>query len=66
MRSWREELLSLESENTSNIGRQNTIGKAMNRAMEENDVTHEKKMEFETLLETSGERNLRSINLTHG
>ena len=35
-------------------------------AMEEIDLTHEKMMEFEPLLETSGERNLRSINLTHG
>ena len=48
--------------------RTNTIGKAMNSAptMEENDVTHEKMMEFEPLLEPAGERNLRSINLTHG
>ena len=35
-------------------------------AMEENDVTHEKMMEFEPLLEALGERNLRRINLTHG
>ena len=35
-------------------------------AMEENDVTYEKMMEFEPLLEASEERNLRSINLTHG
>ena len=58
-----EELLSLESENTSDMERQNTIGKAMNSApaMEENDVTHEKMMKFQPLLETSGERNLRSI-----
>ena len=34
--------------------------------LEENDVTHEKMMELEPLLEASGERNLRSINLTHG
>ena len=41
---WGEELLRLESENTSDFERQNTIGKAMNSApaMEENDVTHEK------------------------
>ena len=60
--------LSLESENTSDFERQNTIGKAMSSApaMEENDVTHEKMTEFKPLLETSGERNLRSINLTHG
>ena len=30
------------------------------------DVTHEKMMEFEPLLEASGERTLRSINLTPG
>ena len=60
--------MGLEKENTSDFGRQNTIGKAMNSApaMEGNDVTHKKMMEFEPLLEASGERNLRSINLTHG
>ena len=65
---WGEELLSLESEKTSDFERHNTIGKAMNSApaMEENDVTHEKMMELEPLLEASGERNLRSINLEHG
>ena len=35
-------------------------------AMEVNDVTHEKMMKYVPLLEASGERNLRSINLTHG
>ena len=62
------ELWSLESENTSDFERQNRIGNAMNSApaMEESDMTHEKMMEFEPLLEASGERNLRSINLTHG
>ena len=61
-------LWSLEKENAKDFERQNTIGKAINSAlaMEENDVTHEKMIEFEPLLETSGERNLRSINLTHG
>ena len=65
---WREELRSLEKENTNDFERQNTIGKAMNSApaMEENDVTHEKMMELEPLLEASGERNLRSINLANG
>ena len=33
---------------------------------EEVDVIHEKMMELELLLEASGERNLRSIDLTHG
>ena len=65
---WGEELLSLENENTSDFERQNTIGKAMNSApaMEGNDVKHEKMMEFEPMLEDSGERNLWSISLTHG
>ena len=63
-----EELLSSEIENTIDFERQNTIGKALNSdpAMEENDVTHEKMMKLEPLLEASGKRNLRSINLTHG
>ena len=62
-----EELLSLEGENTSDFERQNTIRKPMNStpALEENNVTHEKLMKLEPLLEASGERNLRSINLTH-
>ena len=57
---WGEELLHLEGENTSDFDRKNTIGKTMNSAsaMEEDDVTHEKKMELETLLEASGERYL--------
>ena len=55
--------MSLESENTSDFQRRNTIGKAMISApaMEENEVTHEKLMEFEPQLEASGERNLRSM-----
>ena len=65
---WGEELLSLEDENTSDFERQNAIGKPMNsvQAQEENDMTHEKMMELEPLLEASGERNLRSIEITHG
>ena len=65
---WGEELLSLESENTSDLERQNMIGKPMVSApnLEEVDVIHEKMMELEPLLEASGERNLRSIDLTHG
>ena len=63
-----EELLSLEGENTSDFERQNAIGKPMNSvpAQEENDMTHEKMMELEPLLEALGERNLRSIEITHG
>ena len=36
------------------------------QAVDENDVTQSKVMKFEPLLEASGERNTRSINLTHG
>ena len=35
-------------------------------AQEENDMTHKKKVELEPLLEVSGERNLWSIEITHG
>ena len=65
---WGEELLGSESEKTSDHERQNVIGKPMGGApnMEENDAIHEKMMELEPLLEASGERNLRSIDLTHG
>ena len=34
--------------------------------LEENDAMHERMMELEPLLEASGERNLRSIDITHG
>ena len=56
--------MSLEGENTSDFERQHKIGKPVNGtpALEENDVTREKMMELEPLLE----RNLRSINLKHG
>ena len=65
---WGEELLSLGDENTSDFERQNAIGKPMSSvpAPEENDMTHEKMMELEPLLEASGECNLRSIEITHG
>ena len=65
---WVEELLGLEGENTSDLERQKLIGKPMNSApnLEENDAMHEKMMELEPLLEASGERNLRSIDITHG
>ena len=66
--NWGEELLGLESENISDHERQNVIGKPMGGApyVEENDTIHEKMMELEPLLEASGERNLRSIDITHG
>ena len=61
-------MLSSEKENTSDFERQNTIWKTTNsaQAVDENDVTHTKMMELDPLLEASEERNLRSINLTHG
>ena len=65
---WGEELLSLGEENMSDFERQNAIGKPMSSvpAPEENDMMHEKMIEMEPLLEASGERNLRSIEITHG
>ena len=58
----------MEDENRSDFERQNAVGKTVKSApaMEENDVTDEKMIDLEPLLEASGERNLRSINLTHG
>ena len=60
--------MGLEGENTTVFERQNTIGKPMNSALnlEENDMIHEKLMELEPLLEASGERNLRNIDISHG
>ena len=65
---WGEELLSLENENTSNHEKQNVIVKPVGGApnMEENDTIPEKVMELEPLLAASGERNLRSNEITHG
>ena len=66
---WGEELLGLKCENTSDHERQNVIGKPMGGALnlEENNAIHKKKMmELEPLLEVSGERNLRSIDIAHG
>ena len=65
---WGEELLSLESEYISDHERQNVIGKLVGGVpnKEENDTMHEKMMEFEPLLEASGERNLRSLEITRG
>ena len=59
--------LSLEKENTSDFERE-AIGKATSKtqAVDENDVTHAEMMEFEPLIDASGVRNHRSINLTHG
>ena len=50
----------------SDFERRNTVGKRANnaQAVDEDDLTYAKMMEFKPLLETSGERNLRSINLS--
>ena len=63
-----EELLSFEKENSSDFEKQSASGKTLNtaQAVDENDLRHAKMMEIEPLLEASVERNLRSINLTHG
>ena len=65
---WGEDLLKLERENTSDHERQNVIGKPVGSTpnLEDNDTMHEKMMELEPLLEASGERNLRSIEISHG
>ena len=65
---WGEELLSLGDENRSDFEKQSAIWKPMGNVPmpEEDDVVHEKMMELEPLLEASGERNLRSIEITHG
>ena len=49
-----------------NFERQNAIGKPMGNVPmpEEDEVVHEKMMELEPLLEASGERNLRSTEIT--
>ena len=66
--NWGEELLSSGDENRKNFERQNAIGKPMGNfpMPEEDNVVHEKMMELEPLLEASGERNLRSTEVTHG
>ena len=65
---WGEEFLSLGDKNRSDFEKQNAIGKPMGNVPmpEEDDVVLEKMMELEPLLEASGERNLRSIEITHG
>ena len=65
---WGEELLSLGDENRSNFARHTAIGKPTGNVPmpEGDDMVHEKMMELEPLLEASGERNLRSIEITHG
>ena len=57
------ELLSYERENTSNFERQSSSGKVLKDALAvRTDSVHTKMMKFESLLEASGERNIKSIN----
>ena len=65
---WGEEFLSLGDENRSDFERHTAIGKPTGNVPmpEEDDVVHEKMIELEHLLEASGERNVRSIEITHG
>ena len=64
---WGEELLKLENENTSDHERQNVIGKPVGvLQVQKRAMRYQKMMELEPLLEASGERNLRSIEMTHG
>ena len=62
-----EELLSLEKENSSEFEKQSMTGKVLNNAPVIYKIYsfHTKMMEFEPLLEASGECNLRSVNLSH-
>ena len=66
--TWGDKLLSLERGNSSDLEKQSTNGKVIDNvpAVDGNDSTHTKMMDFEFLLEASGEHNVRSINLTHG
>ena len=66
--TWGEELLNHEKESSSDFNRQSTSGKKMNNAqdVDENDPIHTKMMEFEALLEASGECNPRGSNLMYG
>ena len=61
--TWVEELVSLQKEKSSDFERQNTRGKVLTNAPDEdkNDYIHTKMMKFELLLEASGERNLRVL-----
>ena len=60
--------MSQEREKSSDFEKKSTSGKILNNApaLDENDSIRSKMMEFDPLLEASGERNLRSINLTRG
>ena len=65
--TWEKELWSLEKENSSEIEKQCASGRALYnaQAVDEDDLTNAKTTEFESLLEASEERNLRSIHSTH-
>ena len=66
--TWGEKLLSLEKENSIDFKKQSTSRKTLNnaQAVDENELTPAKMMEFEPLLKNFGEHNLRSINLPNG
>ena len=65
---WGEKNLSLERGSYSYIEKQSTSDNVTNDvlAVDKTDSVHAKMIEFEPLLEASGERNPRSIKLTHG
>ena len=65
---WGEDFLSLEKKNASDFERQNTIEKTTNnaQAVDRDVLTQARMVKFESLLEASGELNLRIINLKHG
>ena len=60
--------MKLEKENSNDFEKKSTSKRTLinAQAVDENDLTHATMMEFQTLLKTSGGRNLRSITLTHG
>ena len=65
--TWGEELLSVEKENSSEFEKQSMICMVLNNAPAIYKIYsfQTKMMEFEPLLEASGERNLLSVNLSH-
>ena len=66
--TWREKLLSLEMEKLSEFEKQSPSGEELNnaRAVCENVSIRSNMVEFESLLEASADRYLRSIKLNHG
>ena len=66
--TWGEELFSLVKEASIDFEKQSKSKNVLNDApaLDKIDSIHTIMMEFKTLLEASGERNLRSNNFTHG